>query len=51
MNIGKTLFSQIMGLVPLTSFSRIVDRYGGNAGVRRMACAEQFRVIAFAQLT
>jgi hypothetical protein len=28
-----------------------VDRYRGNAGVRRMSCAEQFRVMAFAQLT
>jgi hypothetical protein len=37
--------------VPWTSFARIVDRYGGNAGVRRMTCAEQFRVMAFAQLT
>lgn len=51
MNIGKTLFAQIMEFVPWTSFSRIVDRYAGNAGVRRMTCAEQFRVMAFAQLT
>ena len=51
MNIGKTLFAQIMGFVPWTSFARIVNRYSGNAGVRRMTCAEQFRVMAFAQLT
>ena len=51
MNVGKTLFAQIMEFVPWTSFGRIVDRYGGNAGVRRMSCAEQFRVMAFAQLT
>lgn len=51
MNVGKTLFAQIMEFVPWTSFSRIVDRYSGNAGVRRMNCAEQFRVMAFAQLT
>jgi hypothetical protein len=51
MNVGKTLFAQIMEFVPWTSFGRIVDRYGGNAGVRRMTCAEQFRVMAFAQLT
>jgi len=48
---GKTLFAQIMEFVPWTSFTRIVDRYSGNAGVRRMTCAEQFRVMAFAQLT
>jgi hypothetical protein len=51
MNVGKTLFAQIMEFVPWTSFGRIVDRYSGNAGVRRMTCAEQFRVMAFGQLT
>ncbi len=51
MNVGKTLFAQVMEFVPWTSFSRIVERYSGNAGVRRMNCAEQFRVMAFAQLT
>ena len=51
MNVGKTLFAQIMEFVPWTSFSRIVERHAGNAGVRRMNCAEQFRVMAFAQLT
>lgn len=51
MNVGKTLFSQVMGFVPRTSFTRIVDRYCGNAGVHRMSCAEQCRVMAFAQLT
>ena len=33
MNVGKTLFAQIMEFVPWTSFGRIVDRYSGNAGV------------------
>jgi hypothetical protein len=51
MNVGKTLFAQIMEFVPWTSFGRIVDRYSGNAGNRRMSCADQFRVMAFAQLT
>jgi hypothetical protein len=27
-----------------------VARYGGDLGVRRLTCSEQFRVIAFAQL-
>ena len=51
MNVGKSLFAQIMEYVPWTSFGRIVERYAGNAGVRRLTCAEQFRVMAFAQLT
>ena len=51
MNAGKTLFAQVMEFVPWTSFARIVQRYGGNAGVRTLSCAEQFRAMAFAQLT
>lgn len=51
MNVGKTLFAQIMEFVPWTTFTRIVHRYDGNAGVRTLSCAEQWRVMAFAQLT
>lgn len=51
MNIGKTLFAQVMEFVPWTSFTRIVQRHHGNAGVRRLSCTEQFRAMAFAQLT
>lgn len=51
MYVGKTLFAQIMDFVPWTSFRRIVARYGGDRGVRLFNCAEQFRVMAFAQLT
>jgi Domain of unknown function (DUF4372)/Transposase DDE domain len=51
MNAGKTLFAQIMEYVPWTSFGRIVERWGGDNGVRSFNCAEQFRVMAFAQLT
>ena len=51
MNVGKTLFAQIMEFVPWTSFTRIVHRYGGNAGVRTLTCVEQLRAMAFAQLT
>ncbi len=51
MNMGKTLFAQIMGFVPWTSFARIVTRYGGDTRVRSLACTEQFRAMAFAQLT
>ncbi|WP_141396277.1 IS4 family transposase [Polaromonas sp. AET17H-212] len=51
MYVGKTLFAQVMEFVPWTSFARIVHRYRGNAGVRALSCAEQFRAMAFAQLT
>jgi len=51
MNSGKTLFAQLMEFVPWTSFARIVARYGGDSGVRALSCTEQFRAMAFAQLT
>ena len=50
-NIGRTLFSQVMDFVPWTSVDRIVTRYGGDVRVRSLRCSEQFRIMAFAQLT
>ena len=51
MNVGRTLFSQVMDFVPWTSFDRIVARYGGDVRVRSLRCGEQFRIMAFAQMT
>lgn len=51
MNVGKTLFAQVMEYVPWKTFGRIIDRYCGDAGVRTLSCADLFRVMAFAQLT
>ncbi len=51
MNTGKTLFAQLMDFLPWTTFSRIVTRYRGDHRVRALSCAEQFRCMAFAQLT
>jgi len=51
MHVGKTLFAQIMEFVPWSTFHRIVARYRGDHRVRRLSCAEQFRCMAFAQLT
>jgi hypothetical protein len=51
MNVGKTLFAQLMDFLPWTTFARYVKRYGGDRGVRTLPCAEQFRIMAFAQLT
>jgi hypothetical protein len=50
-NFGRTLFSQVMDYVPWTSFDRIVARYGGDVRFRSLRCSEQFRVMAFAQMT
>ena len=51
MYVGKTLFAQLMDFVPWTTFSKIVSRYGGDRRVRTLSCAEQYRTMAFAQLT
>ena len=51
MNVGKTLFAQVMEFVPWKTFGRIVERHRGDAGVRTLGCADLFRVMAFAQLT
>ena len=40
-----------MDFVPWTSFDRLVAKYGGDVRVRRFRCTEQFRAMAFAQLT
>ncbi len=39
------------GVCAMDSFARIVARHGGDSGVRNLSCTEQFRAMAFAQLT
>jgi len=51
MNVGKTLFAQVMEFVPWKTFGRIIERHRGDAGVRTLGCADLFRIMAFAQLT
>jgi hypothetical protein len=51
MNQGQTLFAQVMAHAPHREFQRCVQRYGGDARVRRFTCWDQFLVLAFAQLT
>ena len=51
MNVGKTLFAQVMEYVPWKNFGRIIERHNGDAGVRTLDCADLFRVMAFAQQT
>jgi hypothetical protein len=51
MNTGKTLFSQLMDCLPWSTFARIVARYHGDHSVQTFPCSEQYRAMAFAQLT
>jgi hypothetical protein len=50
MHVGKLVFAQLMEHLPWKTFSRIVERYGGDRRVRDFSCANQFRCMAFAQL-
>jgi hypothetical protein len=51
MHEGKFVFSQLMEFVPWRRFQTCVNRYGGDYKVGTYQCVEQFRVMAFAQLT
>src|SRR5437588_2921031 len=51
MHVGRTLFAQVMDFLPWSTFQRIVDTYQGDRRVRTLSCAEQFRCMAFAQIT
>ena len=51
MNLGKTLFAQLMEFVPWTSFARTVTKYSGDARVTALPATEHFCVMAYAQLT
>ena len=51
MNVGETLFSQLMDFLPWTTFNRINDRHDGDHYIKPMTCTYQFRVMAFAHLT
>jgi hypothetical protein len=51
MNLGKTVFAQLMDFVPAHEFRRCVERYSGNYKVSKFSCWDQFLCMAFAQLT
>ena len=51
MYAGKTLFAHLMDFLPWSTFARLVERYRGEHRVRTFTCAEQYRAMAFAQLT
>src|ERR1700692_4626421 len=48
---GKTVFAQLMDCLPSSTFSRRVGRYGRAYVVATVPWVEQYRAMAFAQLT
>ena len=51
MYTGGLVFSQVMEHLPMHTFRRCVQRYGGNHKIKTFSCLDQFRCMAFAQLT
>ena len=51
MNTGRTVFSQIMDLLPHWDFRKCVKRYHGDHKIQKFSCMDQFLCMAFAQLT
>ena len=51
MNQGKTVFAQIMSLIPRYEFDKCVKRYNGNRHAIEFKCRDQFMVMSFAQFT
>ncbi|MGH7624582.1 MAG: IS4 family transposase [Gemmatimonadaceae bacterium] len=51
MHAGKLVFAQVMEHLPLSTFHRCVERYGGRHKVQRFSCLDQYLAMAFAQLT
>src|SRR6202158_1575798 len=51
MYAGKTVFSQLMDCLPWSTFTRLVAGERGDFSVQTLPCAEQYRAMAFAQLT
>ena len=51
MNIGRTIFSQLMDFLPVNDFRQCVERYNGNYKIKSFSCWDQYLCMAFAQLT
>ena len=48
---GSLVFSQLMDHLPQHTFRRCVERFGGDRSIKSFSCQDQFRAMAFAQLT
>jgi len=50
-NLGRSVFSQLLDFLPTYQFQLCVDRYQGNRYVKDFSCWDQFLCLMFAQLT
>ncbi len=51
MYAGKIVFAQLIDQLPLHALRRCVERYRGHYKVQSFSCLDQYRCMAFAQLT
>ena len=51
MNKGRTVFAQLLGVVPFGHFEHLVDRYQANRCTREFTAWSHFICMAYAQLT
>ena len=51
MNLGKTIFAQLIKFLPIYEFRQCIKRYQGTYKVQTFSCWDQFLCMAFAQLT
>jgi hypothetical protein len=51
MNLGRTVFSQLVKHLPDKEFQKCVTRYNGDSHLKNFSCWDQFLAMAFAQLT
>jgi hypothetical protein len=51
MNLGRSVFAQLMAHSSRFTLDRCIRRYKGNHRVRSFSCRDQFLAMAFAQLT
>jgi hypothetical protein len=51
MNVGRTVFAQLLEHLPHKEFHKCVARYGGERYAKNFSCWDQYLAMAFAQLT
>jgi Domain of unknown function (DUF4372)/Transposase DDE domain len=51
MNLGRTVFAQLLDYLPAYEFQKCVSRYRGDSHLRGFSCLDQLLAMAFAQLT
>lgn len=51
MNVGRTVFAQLLAVVPFSHFEHLVDKYQANRWTRDFTAWSHFICMAYAQLT